>query len=70
MKRKHKKQEEHNYVACAIVGTILMLTLKGCSDFCSYYCEKHHDEWETANRQRAEQKMQEAYYNCKFEHDY
>ena len=63
--KKKRKEQEPSAVIVIIVTVIIILSWKGCTA----YCVKHHDEWEQENREQSERNMQEAYYNCKFEHD-
>lgn len=67
-KRVTKKnvKEEANPVVFTIAVVLLILIVKGCDA----YCEAHYEQWDKENKEYLERNMQEAYYNCKFEHDY
>jgi Na+-transporting methylmalonyl-CoA/oxaloacetate decarboxylase gamma subunit len=66
MSKRIAKNEEPNTIAFVIAVVILVLFVKGCSAF----CESHREEWKEELRKKDEQTMQEAFYRCKFEHDY
>ena len=59
-------KEEVNPVIFTVVLVLLIVIVKSCDA----YCEAHHEQWEKEHKEYWERNMQEAYYNCKFEHDY
>ena len=63
---KRNQNYEPSIYAVVIVVAILTLFVKGCDA----YCKSHHEQWQKEMKERRERRIQESYYNCKFEHDY
>lgn len=66
MKKRSTKEEDVNIFALCIVVALLTIIVEGCDA----YCKNHHEQWQEELKQRKEKRIQEAYLNCKFEHDY